>query len=126
MEGYTATIVNCTRELSPRDKIRIKDTTNAIALDDLTQKEGKVVISYGFHAELAIHNEHSDNKDYTKYVLVDQAGTKYVTGSPSFITALEEIVKEMLAAGETDFSIEVYRLPSKNYKGKEFMTCSIV
>ena len=35
------------------------------------------------------------------------------------------IVDEM---GDTDeeYEVEVYRLPSKNYKGKEFLTCSIV
>nr|DAV56661.1 MAG TPA: hypothetical protein [Caudoviricetes sp.] len=39
---------------------------------------------------------------------------------------MTEIVDEMSAAGETDYELEVYRMDSKNYKGKQFITCSIV
>ena len=49
-----------------------------------------------------------------------------MTGSKSFMTSLEGIVDEMADAGETDFEIEVYRKDSKNYTGKQFLTCTIV
>ena len=61
-----------------------------------------------------------------KYVIVTKDGTKYVTGSNSFITAFEDIEDEMADAGEDEYEIEVYRMESKNYKGKQFITCSIV
>ena len=83
------------------------------------------MIAIDYYVELAVHNERSEDKDYKKYVVVDKSGNKFVTGSESFFTAMFEIMEEMADAGE-DFEIQVYRMPSKNYNGKEFLTCSIV
>lgn len=124
MTGYSVKIVNASKELSARDRVAVKDTTNAIALDDAT-KDSPLVIAIDYYVELAIHNEKSEDKDYKKYVVVDKSGNKFVTGSESFFTAMLEIMDEMSDSGE-DFEIQVYRMPSKNYKGKEFLTCSIV
>ena len=127
MKGYEVNIVSSTRELSPKEKIKLKDLSNSINLDNATQAEGKVVINYDYHVILNIHNEKSkDRKDYQNVVVVDKDGTKYNTGSESFLTTLEDITSEMLSAGEEDFSIEVYRKDSKNYKGKQFITCSVL
>lgn len=124
MTGYSVKIQYCSKELTARDRVAIKDTTNAISLDEATQSSN-VVIDIDYYAKLAVHNEHSEDKDYEKYIIVAKDGTKYVTGSASFLTSMEEIVDEMADSGE-DFQIVVYRMPSKNYKGKEFLTCSIV
>lgn len=127
MKGYEVNIVSSTRELSPKEKIKLKDLSNSINLDNATQEEGNVVINYDYHVLLNIHNEKSkDRKDYQNVVVVDKDGTKYNTGSESFLTTLEDITDEMLSAGEEDFSIEVYRKDSKNYKGKQFITCSVL
>lgn len=125
MTGYSVKVVECTKDLTAKERVKIKDTTNAIKLDEATQS-GAIVIAYDYHAVLAIHNEKLDDPDYRQYVVVDTAGNKYVTGSESFFTAMTEIVDEMSAAGETDYELEVYRMDSKNYKGKQFITCSIV
>lgn len=124
MTGYSVKIVNASKELSARDRVAVKDTTNAIALDDAT-KDTPLVIAIDYYVELAVHNEKSEDKDYKKYVVVDKSGNKFVTGSESFFTAMLEIMEEM-SDSEEDFEIQVYRMPSKNYKGKEFLTCSIV
>lgn len=125
MTGYSVKVVECSKDLTAKERVKIKDTTNAIKLDEATQG-GAVVIAYAYHAVLAIHNEKLDDPDYRQYIVVDTAGNKYVTGSESFFTAMTEIVDEMSAAGETDYELEVYRMDSKNYKGKQFITCSIV
>lgn len=126
MEGYSVKILNSTKELSVKEKIAIKDTTNAIGLDEATN-EGEVIIDYDYHVILSVHNEKSDNKDYNKTVVVAKDGTRYVTGSESFTTTLDDIVDEMIDAGEGDnIVIKVYRRDSKNYKGKQFITCSLV
>lgn len=125
MTGYSVKVVECTKDLTAKERVKIKDTTNAIKLDEATQG-GAIVIAYAYHAVIAIHNEKLDDPDYRQYVVVDTAGNKYVTGSESFFTAMTEIVDEMSAAGETDYELEVYRMDSKNYKGKQFITCSIV
>lgn len=125
--GYSVEIAESSIELAAKERIKMKDTTNAIKLDELTQEQGneQVVIEPQAYAVLNIHNEHSDqNKDYVNYVLVDKDGTKYVTSSESFWTSFMEIYKEMENESET-WKIVVYRVPSKNFKGKEFLTCSI-
>lgn len=121
---YEVKIRRTSKELSAKDRIKIKDTTNAIRLDEATA-EGAIIISPDYFAVLDIHNEKSEDKDYTQVVLVDVAGNKYVTGSASFLTAFENIVDEMDGIDE-EYQIEVYRRESKNYKGKSFITCSIV
>lgn len=124
MEGYSVKIIESSRELSARERITLKDFGNAVPLDEAT-KDGKLVITPADYAILSVHNEKSDNKDYTKYVIIDTAGTKYVTGSENFFSSFKEIMDEMSGENE-EFSIEVYQMESKNYKGKSFITCSIV
>lgn len=124
MTGFEAKIREASKELTAKERVKFKDTTNAIQLDDAT-KDNPLVIAPDFYVILDIHNERSEDKDYVKYIIVDKSGNKFVTGSESFFSAFKSIIEEMGDAGE-DYEIEVYRLPSKNYKGKEFLTCSIV
>lgn len=124
MQGYSVTIKYVSKELSAKERVMIKDTTNAVSLDEVTQG-AKFVFEPDYYAILNVHNEKSEDKDYTKYLIVDKGGDKIVTGSESFFTAFNDIMEEMEGTDET-FEIEAYRLPSKNYKGKEFITCSIV
>lgn len=124
MEGYRATIVRASKDLTAREKIMFKDTTNAISLDEATQ-EKSIVISPVAWAIISVHNEASDSQDYEKIVIMDDKGDKYVTGSKSFREAFGNIDADMRADGE-DYCIMVYRRESKNYKGKSFITCSLV
>lgn len=124
MEGYAVTIKETSKELTAKQRIAIKDTTNAIKLDDATENAENVLIYPEMWAVLAIHNEKSDDVDYENYVLVDKDGAKYVTGSKSFWTSFMDIYREM-ENEEEEWGIKVYRVDSKNYKGKQFITCSI-
>lgn len=123
MEGYKAEVREASKELSKREILRIKNFTSAVALDEAVTEDVPLTIEYAFHALIGIHNERSDNKDYTKCVVVDEAGDMYVTGSESFYTSLQEICEVM---GDEKFMISVLKKPSKNYKGKSFLTCEIV
>ena len=124
MTGFEAKIREASKQLSAKERVKFKDTTNAVQLDEAT-KDNPLRIAPDFYVILDIHNEHSEDKDYVKYVIVSKEGTKYVTGSESFFSSFKAIVDEMGGADE-EYEVEVYRLPSKNYKGKEFLTCSIV
>ena len=124
MTGYEASIREASKQLTAKERIAIKDTSNCIQLDEAT-KAGKIVFSPDYYAIISIHNEKSDDKEYEKYVVVAKDGQKYCTGSRSFLDAFIGIFDEMLEEDEA-YEIEVYRVPSKNYKGKEFLTCSIV
>lgn len=124
MEGYAVTIKETSKQLSAKQRITIKDTSNAMKLDEATANAENVLIYPEMWAVLAIHNEKSDDVDYENYVLVDKDGTKYVTGSKSFWTSFMDIYREMENEDE-EWGIKVYRMESKNYKGKQFITCSI-
>ena len=125
MTGYNVTIKEVSKEMTARERIMLKDTTNAVKLDEAANGETPLVITPTAYAVLHIHNEKSDNVDYENYVVMDDNGNKYVTGSPSFWTSFMEIWEEMMDEDE-QYSIEVYKRDSKNYKGKQFLTCSII
>ena len=123
MNGYSVSIKESSRELTAKQRIALKDTTNAVKLDEATQVE-PVIINVDMYAILAIHNEKSENPDYDNYIVVDKNGAKYVTGSASFWSSFMDIFTEMEGDDE-EWALKVYRVPSKNYKGKDFITCSI-
>ena len=124
-KDYEVKINSTSKELTARERVMLKDTRNAIKLDEAVS-ETPLVISPVYYAILDIHNEKSkEDKDFQNYVVVDIDGNKYVTGSTSFFEAFTEIVEEMDGTGE-EYQIEIYKLDSKNYKGKQFITCSIV
>ena len=57
-------------------------------------------------------------------IIIDENNDKYVTGSASFWNSFCDIWSDM-AGEDEEWMLECYRLPSKNYKGKDFLTCSI-
>ena len=123
--NYKITIESVSKELTAKERIQLKDLSDAQRLDKLTQVE-PVLIDVAFYATLSVHNEKSDDKDYKNYVVVAKDGTRYVTGSSSFITAFENIMDEISDSGEEiELVVKVYRLPSKNREGKDFITCSL-
>lgn len=124
MEGYSVKIRETSRELTAKERVMLKDTSDALKLDTVTT-EAPVLIDVDMYAILDIHNEKSDNKDYANYLVVDKDGTKYVTGSDSFWSSFINIYTEMLTSDEP-YNIKAYKLPSKNRQGKDFITCSIV
>ena len=127
--NYTATITDSSRELSPKEKVMFKDLGNAESMIDFAkaciEQGGKATIDVADYAVISIHNEATDDVDYTNYLLVDKNGNKYYTGSQSFWNSFINIYNEMKDSDE-EWGIELNLLPSKNYKGKEILTCSLV
>lgn len=124
MTGYSTKIEYASKDLTKKEQVMLKDTSDCLKLDDICENE-PALIDYDYHVILAVHNEKSDNVDYKKYIVVDKNGAKYVTGSESFFTSMLDIVSDM-AGDDEGWFIKAYKLDSKNYKGKKFLTCSIV
>jgi hypothetical protein len=125
MAGFAVTITEASKEFTARERIMVKDTTNAIKFDEVVTTDSSFVLTPVAYAVLSVHNEKSkDNKDYKQYIVIADDGNKYITGSSSFWNSFISIWEEM--GDEEKFSIEVYKKDSKNYKGKQFLTCSIV
>lgn len=126
---YSVTIKEASRDLTAKEKIAMRDFGNAIALDAELDTNSSVLIAPADYVVLDVHNEKAKgaNKDYTKFLIIDIAGNKYVTGSESFFSKFIEIYETMKqdAPGE-DYEVEIYKRPSKNYQGKNFISCSLV
>lgn len=128
--NYSAVIVEASKELTARERVMYKDTQNAVSINDFAESakaEGAKAIIEGItgYIVLDIHNDKSDDKDYKNYVILDKDGQKYVTGSNSFWNSFVDIYNEMKDEAEP-WSVEINLLPSKNYKGKNVLTCSLI
>ena len=127
---YSCKIVSCTKEnLSVQDKIKLKDLTDALNLNTAVEGEpdGTVPMHIDYMAELAIHNEKSENVDYNVFVFVTTEGRKYYSSSDSLINQIQNIADELADAGEElgANTIEVYAKPSKNFQGRAFLTARL-
>lgn len=127
-KDYVVTIRESSRDLSAKEKIAYRDFGNAIKLDENLSDDDSMLISPKDYVILDVHNEKAKgNKDYTKYIIIDTAGNKYVTGSESFFSRFIEIFETMREdAPDEEYQIECYKKPSKNYAGKSFISCSLV
>lgn len=121
---YSAIVKESSRELTAKEKVMMKDTSDCVMLNDEAEK-GALLIDPEFWCTVAVHNEKSDNKDYDVYIIVDKNGTKYKTSSENFMNSFEDIMADMTGSTEP-FQIKVYVLPSKNRSGQTFLTCSLV
>ena len=124
MSDYSVKVIETSTELSKKDTIKLMDTTDSVALDKATQ-DGEIVIDPFFWAVLEINNEKSQDKQYRNFIIQDKNGVKYRTGSESFWRAFRSIW-DALVDDDEDWQINVYRLPSRNRQGKDFLTCSLV
>lgn len=127
--NYKATITESSRELTAKERVMFKDLGNAISMVDFAHEAiengGKAIIDFHDYVIVEIHNDATEDKDYTNYLIVDTNGQKYYTGSQSFWNSFKNIYDEMKDSNEA-WGIELNLLPSKNYKGKEILTCSLV
>lgn len=126
MADYKVTIRETSETaLTARERILLKDTTNAIKLDDIVSADEHKTIKPVKYAVLDVETSKAEFGTYQQFLIIDADGTKYVTGSPSFWSAFCDIWNDMDGSGE-EYEIDVYKLKSKNYAGKYFLTCSII
>lgn len=128
--NYSATILDASRELTAREKVMFKDTQNAISMNDFAEQakaeNAKAIIeNIKDYVHITVHNDKSDDKDYDNYIIVDGNGDKYVTGSQAFWNSFMNIYEEMKNESEP-WSIQLNLIPSKNFKGKNVLTCSLI
>ena len=129
-ENYTTTIREASRELSAKERVMFKDMANASSLVDLVSAQReigeKAIIDVADFAVIDVHNPKAqDNTDYTIYLVIDKNDNKFYTSSEAFWSAFSNIYAEMKGSDE-EWGIEAVLIPSKNYKGKEILTCSLV
>lgn len=116
-------------DITGRERIMLKDTSNA---EDLINHIGERIIPVGY-TTLDVHNEYvkdGGNTDYCVFMILAQDGTKYKTSSESFADTFVDIWDNIIPELEVDagelFEIEIVGIPSKNYKGNNILSCSLV
>lgn len=126
-KSFEVRIVDSSMELTHKQKVALKDTSRAIKLDEACSDGNELQIKPTGYAILSVHNDKADNPDYTQYLIIDGSGERYVTGSNSFWRSFLDIWEEMTDDTEDneEWSLIIYKKDSKNYKGKQFLTCSI-
>lgn len=122
--NYSVTIIDSSEQLSALDKVRLKDTTDCIRLDQALDGAEAITLKVTKFVVLQIHNEKAEDKEYPNFILVDEDGTKYITGSQNFFDTFKDIYDELKDCNE-EWYLKVYKVDSKNYKGKKFITCSV-
>ena len=121
---YTVEIVETSREFTAKEKVMLKDISKAQSLNELS-KDNDFIFKPSDWAILKIHNEMSENKDYTVYVIFDTDGNAFTTSSENFFDTFLDIVGDMQGVTE-EWAISVYQLDSKKRSGSKFLTCSII
>lgn len=126
-KSFEVKIIETSMELTHKEKVMLKDTSRAIKLDEVCDNGNEIQIKPAGYARLSVHNEKADNPDYEQILVIDESGEKYITGSASFWRSFSEIWEEMEedADEKEDWFLIIYKKDSKNYKGKQFLTCSI-
>lgn len=126
MEGYSVKIIGSSfGDLTAKQRVMLKDTSNAMKIDDVVTPDNPLVLDICDYAVIEVHNENSDDKEYKQYMYITSDGMKYVSGSVSLYTSFLNIYDEMKDSNE-EYQIKIYKKPSKNYTNKHFITCSIV
>ena len=122
--NYTVSIAETSKELSPKERVQIKDLADTIKIESMIKTE-PLIIDVDFYAVLEIHNDKAEHPDYTNYIVVAKDGRRFRTGSQTFFNSFKMIADEMLGIDE-EWKLKVYDLPSKNREGKSFITCSVI
>lgn len=124
---FKSEVIKASRELTAKEKIQLKDTSTCIKLDEVTDPDKPFIISCPKdYVLLHVHNDFADdNKDYNIIVIYDENGEKYSTGSARFINDFIDYFTDLTADYE-EFSVEVRKMPSKNYKNKFFLKPVII
>ena len=129
---YKSEITFASKELTKREKVMLSDVSSATKFDEVVKGvDDTFDMEPVAYAVVSIENDKAKGeKQYEVIVILDAAGNKFVTGSQSFREAFIGIWDQMtdngvIAEGE-EFSIRVYKRPSKNYSGKAFISCALI
>ena len=126
-KSFESKIVVSSKELTKKEQVKLKSLDDCVSLDTAIEgHDDSLIIDLDYYAQMEVHNENSKkDKDYTKLIMVDKNGQKYITGSTPFIRTFMDIVADMEDSDE-EWQLKCYRRPSANYQDRDFFSCSIL
>lgn len=121
---FKTTLLSSTRALTKKEEIMVKDLADSKSLDEvITTDNPSITIKPVAYHTLEID---TGDKTYKKYVIECEDGNRYVTGSETFMNSFTNIFADMCGYNEEEWGIKCFKQDSKNYKGKQFLTCCLV
>lgn len=115
------------KELTKKERAMLKDLTDCVVLGTEAEASGcDIIIHPAFYAILSIHNDSLSEPDYEVFVIVDRDGTKYQTGSDSFISSFRDIMDDMQGEDPETWAVKATLKPSKNRTGKSFLKAVLI
>lgn len=121
---FEVVIKETSKDLSVKERVAIKQIDSFTGLGDL-DPETAPLIDVDYFAVLAVHNDEAETKDYDLYIVADKDGTIYKTSSTAFWSNFKSMMDELYGTDE-EYKIKVLFKESKNYKGKSYVTCTLV
>lgn len=121
---FKTKLLSSTRTLSKKEEIMLKDLADTKSLDEVINAEypNLVIKPVAYHT-LEVE---TDEKTYKKYVIECDDGNRYVTGSETFMNTFSDIFADMNGYTDEEWGVKCFKQDSKNYKGKQFLTCCLV
>lgn len=117
---YSSRIVDTWTEMSTIERIKAKDLGDATKLNEVVDVSTPLLLDITNVVVMEVHNEKSENTDYPVYILIDENGERYYSGSNSLYRSLQDIRDEFAECGEdlpTPLSVKIYKAKSKNNTG---------
>lgn len=124
--AYETKILTSNKEFTTREKIKILQMSDCVSLDTVIKSGDSVDVDVETFAIIDVHNDKAQNTDYKVCILIDREGSKYKTGSETFMDTMISLYTELKEANELDegFTLKCFKKPSKNFSG-EFITCTL-
>lgn len=124
--NYSVSIAESSCEFKGKALLKVTDMAASAPLNDVVTTEQALIIKVADYAVVDVHNESAKgDKDYHQYILIDDNGDTYRTGSEAFYRSFKGIWDAMAESDEA-WELRVYKVPSKNYKGKDVILCTVV
>lgn len=124
--NYSVSISESSTEFKGKALLKVTDMAASAPLNDVVTAEQALIIKVNDYAVVDVHNENAKgDKDYHQYVLIDDNGDTYRTGSEAFFRSFKAIWDAMNDSDEV-WELKVYKVPSKNYKGKDCILCTVI
>lgn len=126
MKAYKAEVIDAHKELTPRERIQMKEFSDSVRIVDFIANSEDPVITVCGYAAVHVTNEAADDpkdREYDKFQFLDSEGIKYSTSSKSLYEAVTDIYKEL--EGQ-DVRVRFCSKQSRNFKGGEFLTAVLV
>ena len=124
---YKSEIVETSmKKMNKVELVAFKDVSDCIALEECVNnsENGEYIMTPVDYIKLHVENDKSESKEYDILVIIDDMGVKYKTGSEAFERSFRDIFDEL--KDEKGWQLKVFGKDSKNYKGKKFLSCSVV